>query len=113
MTGTDETAVVLAQVGPGLGGVEQMLPLVLILIVFYFLLIRPQQKRAKEHKQLVDALKKNDQVVTAGGLHGRIVDVADETVTVEIAPNVIVRHERAQIGGVVGKTAKPQGRKGA
>jgi preprotein translocase subunit YajC len=102
---------VLAQVGPA-GGLEQMLPLFLILIVFYFLLVRPQQKRASEHKQLIGALKKNDQVVTVGGMHGRIVDVADDTVTLEIAPNVIVRHERTQIGSLVGKNPKPQGRKG-
>jgi preprotein translocase subunit YajC len=51
--------------------------------------------------------------VTTGGLHGRIVDVTDDTVTLEIAPNVIVRHERGQIGSVSGKTPKPQGRKGA
>ena len=104
--------IALAQVAPGAGGLEQMAPLVLILIVFYFLLVRPQQKRAREHKQLVDALKKNDQVITVGGLHGRVVDVSDDVVTLEIAPNVIVRHERAQVGSVSGKVARPQGRKG-
>jgi preprotein translocase subunit YajC len=113
MIQTHATDLVLAQAVPSAGGLEQMAPLVLILIVFYFLLVRPQQKRAREHKQLVDALKKNDQVVTVGGLHGRIVDVADDVVTLEIAPNVIVRHERAQIGSVSGKGTKPQGRKGA
>ena len=104
---------VLAQMGPRAGGLEQMLPLLLILIVFYFLLVRPQQKRASEHKELVAGLKKNDQVITVGGVYGRIVDVADDTVTLEIAPNVIVRHERSQIGSLAGKSAKPQGRKGS
>jgi len=94
-----------------------MLPLVLILVVFYFLLVRPQQQKAKEHKALVAGLKKNDQVVTVAGLYGRIVDVNEVMVTLEIAPNVIVRHERSQIGAIVsGKDVKPtktQGRAGS
>ena len=90
MTATDAAQLVLAQMIPRGSGIEAMLPLVLILVVFYFLLVRPQQKRAQEHKQLVGGLRKNDQVVTVGGLHGRIVDVADESVTLEIAPNVIL-----------------------
>jgi preprotein translocase subunit YajC len=105
---------VLAQAGPQGGGLEAMLPLVLILVVFYFLLVRPQQKKANEHKQLVESLKKNDHVVTAGGLYGRIVDVAENSVTLEIAPNVIVRHERNQITGVTGgKESKNQRRTGS
>ena len=77
-----------------------LIPLVLIVVIFYFLLVRPQQKRAKEHKQLVEGLKKNDQVVTAGGVHGRIVEVSEHTVTLEIAPNVQIRHDRSQISTV-------------
>ena len=103
MSPTQSSTVVLAQAVPG--GLEQMLPLVMILVVFYFLLVRPQQKRAKEHKELIEALKKNDQVVTTGGLHGRVVDLTDSMVSLEIAPNVIVRHERSQIGAVSGKDA--------
>ena len=99
MTPSEPVGLILAQLGPPGSGLEQMLPLVLILVVFYFLLVRPQQKRASEHKAFVAALKKNDQVVTVGGLHGRIVDVSEDVVTLEIAPNVIVRHDRAQIGG--------------
>jgi preprotein translocase subunit YajC len=110
--------VVLAQAAPG--GLEQMLPLVMILVVFYFLLVRPQQKRAREHRDLVEALKKNDQVVTTGGLHGRVVDLTESVVSLEIAPNVIVRHDRSQIGAVAGardagasKTAKAQKKGGS
>jgi preprotein translocase subunit YajC len=114
MTPVDTAELVLAQAGPRGGGIEAMLPLVLILVVFYFLLVRPQQTRAREHKQLVEALKKNDQVVTTGGLHGRIVDVADDTITLEIAANVVVRHERSQVASVTGKTQKEKkGRTGA
>jgi len=106
-----------AQVGPPGGALGQMLPLVLILVVFYFLLVRPQQQKAKEHKELVSALKKNDQVVTVAGIYGRIVDVGDAHVMLEIAPNVIIRHERSQIGAVLSgkdpKAAKTQGRAGS
>ncbi len=87
---------VLAQVGPA-GGLGQFLPLILILVVFYFLLVRPQQQRAKEHQELVDGLKRNDQVVTAGGVYGRIVELSEKTVTLEVAPNVRITHERSQI----------------
>ena len=76
---------------------QQFLPLILILAVFYFLLIRPQQTRAREHKAFVAGLKKNDRVVTAAGLHGRIIEVREQDVTLEIAPNVQVRYTREQI----------------
>ena len=61
-----------------------LLPLILMFAVFYFLLIRPQQKRAKEHKALVESLRKGDDVITNGGLCGRIVDTQEETVTVDL-----------------------------
>lgn len=82
----------------------QMLPLVLIFAVFYFLLIRPQQARAKEHQAMLTNLKRNDAVVTAGGIHGKIVGIGDHILELEIAPNVRIRVDRAQIGSVVGKT---------
>lgn len=116
MTWGEPLELVRAQAGPP-GPLQSLLPLVLILIVFYFLLVRPQQQKAKEHKALVAALKKNDQVVTVAGIYGRVVDVSEATVMLEIAPNVIVRHERAQIGALVSgrdpKAAKGQGRTGA
>jgi len=93
----DTTTLVLAQAAAP-SPFQQFLPLILILAVFYFLLIRPQQTRAKEHKAFVAALKKNDRVVTAAGLHGRIIEVREKDVTLEIAPNVRVCHEREQIG---------------
>ena len=68
----------------------QVLPLLLIFVVFYFLLIRPQQKRAKEHQAKIEAVAKNDEVVTGGGLMGRVTKVADDHVEVELAPNVRV-----------------------
>jgi preprotein translocase subunit YajC len=81
----------------------QLLPLVMILVVFYFLLIRPQQKRLKEHKERIGGLRRGDTVVTSGGIVGKITKVAEEEVTVEIAPNVLVRVIKGTIGEIRGK----------
>ena len=67
------------------------LPLILLFAVFYFLLIRPQQKRAKTHKQFIENLKKGDRVVTSGGMYGTITGVTDDSVTIEVAEKVRVR----------------------
>jgi preprotein translocase subunit YajC len=67
------------------------LPLILLFAVFYFLLIRPQQKRAKTHKQFIENLKKGDRVVTSGGMYGTITGVTDDSVTVEVAEKVRVK----------------------
>jgi preprotein translocase subunit YajC len=81
-----------AQGGQGQGGgLISFLPLVLIFVIFYFLLIRPQQKRAKEHKQMLDNLKKGDKVITAGGEYGIIEEVRPNTIVVKIAENVRVK----------------------
>src|SRR5207248_9004311 len=78
----------------------QYLPLVGIVAIFYFLLIRPQTQKAKEHSKMLKELKRNDEVVTTGGLIGRITELGDKLVTLEIAPNVRVRVERPQIGSL-------------
>lgn len=78
----------------GQGGGNQwmsFLPLILLFVVFYFLLIRPQQKRAKQQKQFIENLKKGDDVVTSGGLYGKITGLTDTTVTIEIAEKVRVK----------------------
>ena len=77
------------------------MPLALVFVVFYLLLIRPQQQKAKEHKLLLANLKKNDEIITSGGLYGRVLALADEVITVEIAPNVKVRISRPQIATIV------------
>jgi preprotein translocase subunit YajC len=83
--------------------IMQLLPLILIFAVFYFLLIRPQQKKMKEHRAMLQALKRNDKVVTAGGIVATVTKVRDdsEEVEVEIAPNVRVIVVRATISSVV------------
>lgn len=89
------------QADRGPGALVQMLPFVLIFAVVYLLLIRPQQKKAREHATMVANIKKNDEVVTSGGLHGRVVGLEDRVLTVEIAHNVRVRIERAQVAAVI------------
>lgn len=78
-----------------------LLPFVLIMLIFYFLLIRPQQKRQKQHKQLLDALKKGDRVVTAGGLFAQVLNVKDDRVVATIADGVKVEISKQSITGVV------------
>ena len=81
----------------------QMLPLLLIFVVFYFLLIRPQAKRAKEHKAMVAALGTGDEVVIGGGLLGRITETGDQFLTVEIANGVQVKVQRHTVATVLPK----------
>jgi preprotein translocase subunit YajC len=81
----------------------QMLPLVLIFVVFYFLLIRPQAKRAKEHKAMVTALSAGDEVVTSGGILGRIVEAGEQYLTVEVAEGVRVKVQRHTVTSLLPK----------
>jgi len=79
---------------------QGMIPLVFMFAIFYFLLIRPQQKKAKEHRALLGGLKKGDQVVTAGGMHGRLSALDDQVVTLELTPGVNVRFNKGFIASV-------------
>jgi len=78
-----------------------LLPIVLMFVILYFLMIRPQQKRAREHATMVENLKRGDDVVTSGGIHGRVQAIAEKIVTVEIAPNVRIRLDRDQVASVL------------
>ncbi len=89
-----------------------LLPLVLIFAVFYFLLIRPQQRKVKEHRSLVEALKRGDQVLTSGGIFGKVTKVDENVVTVEIAKEVQVTVQRSSIADIVNKP-RPGGTEGA
>ena len=92
----------------GAGVLVQMAPLVLIFVVFYFLLIRPQQKKMKEHKGKIEAVKKGDQVVTGGGLVGKVARVDDIYVEIELAPNMKVKAVKSTLADVIDPTtAKP------
>ncbi len=85
-----------AQAG-GRPGYETIVMLVLMFAIFYFLLIRPQQKRAKQHKQLLAALKIGDQVVTAGGMHGKVAGLQEDVVTLDVASGVRIKFNRSSI----------------
>lgn len=95
-----------AQAGaPTGGGFEAFIPLILIFVVFYFLLIRPQQKRMRQHREMVAAVRRGDRVVTAGGIIGQVTKVVnDNEVMVEIADNVRVRVVKSTISDVLAKT---------
>ena len=81
----------------------QLLPLILIFVVFYFLLIRPQAKRAKEHKAMVAALAVGDEVVTSGGILGKVTEAGEQFLTVEVAEGVRVKVQRHTVSSVLPK----------
>lgn len=82
-----------------LGGLGMFMPMILIFVVFYFLMIRPQQKQARERQAMVEALKKGDSVILTSGIYGKIVGVADQVLTIEIADNVRVKALRSAVQG--------------
>jgi len=84
-------------------GLGEFLPLIVLFVVFYLFLIRPQMKRAKEHKQLVESLKKGDEVVTGGGMLGRVTDVGENFVMVELTKGVEVKVQRQAINALMPK----------
>lgn len=93
-----------AQAQPGGGDtLLGLLPLVLIFVVFYFLLIRPQNKRQKEHREMVAALSVGDEVVTAGGVLGKVTNLSDQFASVEVSSGVEVKVQRHTIGAVLPK----------
>jgi preprotein translocase subunit YajC len=102
-----------AQAGDNGGsGFEALLPLVLIFVVFYFLLIRPQQKKQKQHKEMLGAVRRGDRVVTGGGIIGIVTKVIDDKeLAVEITDGIKVRVQRALIASVISKTEPVQGAK--
>lgn len=87
--------------GGGQGGFGFFIPLIIIFAIFYFILIRPQQKRQKEQRQLLQNLRKGDKVVTTGGLQGTIASLSDTVVTLEIADKVKVKVGRSYIAGLM------------
>ena len=86
--------------GGGASTLMSFLPLVVIFVIFYFLLIRPQQKRAKEHKAMVESLKRGDKVVTSSGIYGLVEQTGTRTVTLKIAENVKIKFDRSAIAAI-------------
>ncbi|HEY7714349.1 MAG TPA: preprotein translocase subunit YajC [Candidatus Binatia bacterium] len=93
-----------AQAAPGAGGpgpLVTILPFILIFVIMYFMVIRPQQRKAREHQDMLSKLKRNDEVMTSGGIYGKVVDLKETVVTLEVAPNVRIRVHRPQISAVL------------
>ncbi len=85
------------------GGFASFIPLILIFVVFYFLLIRPQQKSAKQHQNFLNELKKGNKVMTKGGVHGVITGLTDTVIKLEIAKDIVIKVSRDAVAGPLGK----------
>ncbi len=83
------------------GGFTAFVPLILMFVIFYFLLIRPQQKKAKEHQKMIDNIKKGDRVITSGGIHGTVTSLGDTSVSIEIAEKVKIKLSRGNIAALL------------
>ena len=94
--------------GEGGGGFQPLILMGAMFAIFYFLLIRPQQKKNKDHRQMLTNLKKGDRVVTSGGIHGRITGMDESTLTVEIAEKVRVKVTRANVAGLLNPAPQAQ-----
>jgi preprotein translocase subunit YajC len=92
-----------AGAAPAGGGFGMLLFPIILIAVMYFLMIRPQMKRAKEHRGMLDKLAKGDEVITSGGIAGTVTEIGDNFVTVEVADNVRVRVQKAAVGNVLPK----------
>ncbi|HEX9138945.1 MAG TPA: preprotein translocase subunit YajC [Steroidobacteraceae bacterium] len=103
MNGLISSAYAQTAGAPGGGSNIQMFFLIGLVVIFYFMLIRPQQKRAKEHQAMLAKLASGDEVVTSGGILGRITDVGDTFITIEVADGVRIRVQKGQIGQLVPK----------
>ncbi|NQT96018.1 MAG: preprotein translocase subunit YajC [Candidatus Omnitrophica bacterium] len=95
-----------AQGGAAPSPIVAFMPLILMFAIFYFLLIRPQQKKQKEHNKMLSELKKNDEVITNGGIHATIVNIKDATYTLRVDDNVKIEVSKSAISGVKQKTGE-------
>jgi preprotein translocase subunit YajC len=90
---------------PGGGMMGALFPLLLMFLVFYILLIRPQQKRTKEHREFLNSLKKGDEVITSGGIYGKVTGITENVVTLEVADKVRIKVQRGNVSGMKPKPA--------
>ncbi len=88
----------------GAGGIAGFLPIIILFVIFYFLLIRPQQKKAKEHRGMISNLKKGVRIITSGGIYGTIISIDDTTIGLEIAEKVKIKITRGNVAAVVSDT---------
>jgi preprotein translocase subunit YajC len=95
----------LAQVAQRPSTLVSLMPIVLIFVIFYFLIIKPQKRKQVEHQKMVQSLKKNDEIITIGGIHGTVLNVKDDSVVLRIAENVKIEIRKNAIAG--SKKSKP------
>jgi preprotein translocase subunit YajC len=88
--------------------ISTLIMFTLIIVIFYFMILRPQQKRQKERQKMLEAVKKGDKVVTAGGLHGTVAGIDEKTILVQVADNVKLKFDRTAIGAVVREGETPE-----
>lgn len=98
----------LLQAAPGLGAIQNYLPMILIVVVFYFFMIRPQMKKQKDHKKYIEELGVNSKVVTTAGIHGRIVEVSETTFLVDVGSGVRIRFDKTAIALDASKAANSE-----
>ena len=91
------TTTILLQAAGGSAGIMGFLPMILIIVVFYFFMIRPQMKKAKDHKKYIEELNVNDKVITTAGIHGRIVEISDTTFLVDVGSGTKIRFDKTSI----------------
>ena len=99
-----------AQAAPGAAGPGPLMtifPFIIILVIMYFMVFRPQQKKLKQHQEMLNKLKRNDEVMTSGGIYGKVTEIKDQVVTLEVAPNVRIRVNRPQISAVTTTDKSP------
>ena len=99
-----------AQAAPGAAGPGPLMtifPFIVILVIMYFMVFRPQQKKLKQHQEMLNKLKRNDEVMTSGGIYGKVTEIKDQVVTLEVAPNVRIRVNRPQISAVTTTDKSP------
>ncbi|TCK85609.1 preprotein translocase subunit YajC [Albibacterium bauzanense] len=101
------TGTILLQATGG-GGLMGFLPMILIIVVFYFFMIRPQMKKSKDHKKYIEALKVNDKVVTTAGIHGRIVELGDTSILLDVGSGVKIRFDKSSVSLDASKAANAQ-----
>ncbi|MDO9565170.1 MAG: preprotein translocase subunit YajC [Candidatus Desulfaltia sp.] len=94
--------------GQGGGGLGSFVPLILMFVIFYFLLIRPQQKKQKAHRLMVENIKNGDQVITTGGIHGRVTSIGEGTLTIEVAERVRIKINRTNVSTLLQSSPQAQ-----
>ena len=94
----------LGQASPQGSLMGMFLPLIVIFVIFYFLLIRPQAKQQKKHKSMLEGIKRGDEVILSSGIHGRVQNITDQSVALDIAENCRIRVEKSSIASIKGST---------